>query len=70
MKSKFIKTAAAAILALSAVSACMHSENAKTTKADCKKGTCTKKNGCSKNGCSKNGCDKKINTTPTKWWER
>jgi len=62
MKSKFIKTAAAALLAISALSSCMHSDTATTTKdskADCKKGTCTKKHSCSKNSCGKNGCGKK-----------
>ncbi len=63
MKRKFIKTAAAGLLAVSALAACEHTE---TTTSKHSSG----KSGCSKNDCGKNSCKKAGHTVEKAWWQR
>ena len=63
MKRKFIKTAAAGLLAVSALAACEHTETT-TAKHSCGK------SGCSKNDCGKNSCKKARQTVEKSWWQK
>lgn len=62
MKKKFIKTAAAGLLAISALGACEHTES--TSKHSCGK------SGCGKNDCGKNSCKKAGQKVEKSWWQR
>ncbi len=68
MKRKFIKTAAAGLLAISALAACEHT-NSTTSSHSCGKSGCSK-NGCNKNDCGKNSCKKAGQKVEKSWWQR